>query len=98
MINGCEWCEKRPAQLTSEYCIECEWEFSCVSVDQVYSDWVISKEFYSDSSVYHTCIRCGELVNGVNASVGHWEKKHKSKLYPDGFQLEIEAETEVVET
>lgn len=84
----CEWCDERQAQALSDCCLECELEVSAALNDN-YKDWIISNEYYSDGSVYHTCKRCGELVNGINASVVHWEKKHLKKLYPDGFSVEV---------
>lgn len=95
----CEMCEVNEVGAWQDYCDNCEYEIREVEAQQDYRTWIMTHEFHADieaslyntATSYHTCIRCGEMLAGVNASVKHWEKRHKTKLFPDGFTYEVVA-------
>lgn len=103
LLNECYGCDSKDAIPWQNWCASCSAGHKANSDDTItkddYQDWLINSEFhtnhtdnYSAETSYHTCIRCGELVSGVERSVRHWESNHMNKVFPDGFPYEIVAD------
>lgn len=89
-----EYCDNEIVGEYDDFCPQHEAEIAETISEADYRNWILTQEFYPPAkegynhrTSYFSCMRCGEMLEGVDDSVKHWEKRHKAKVFPDGFPL-----------
>lgn len=93
------YCRNEVVGEYDDYCPYHEIEIVETIGEADYRTWILNHEFYPPAvegynhrTSYFSCIRCGELLEGVDASVRHWDTRHKDTVFPDGFPLTVVAQ------